>query len=261
MRVPVLIAGVLALLQAFGSQRSEGAAASAAPLLILERTDGGTRAKGLVAYRVAVYADGTVLSAGARTGFGRGRIEATRVSALAELVERARLDDLPAVVESRAEWFDLGDASTTLRWSGSAPAVVRIAGDMRAHAADRELAPHGFVEVLEFLESIPLDEDAASPGAGAVVEFTLEPWTAGDASPFRALIELEPRPWPADLAAPRAGVVRAKAEAAREVSTWVREGRPVTWDGKTWRVRARTLFPFESARSDSAHADEASQPI
>lgn len=260
MRVPVSIGGVLALLLASASGTPDGPAPTAGPLLILERSDAGIRADGLVARRIAVYPDGSVLSAGALPGIGRGRLEAGRVSALVELVDRARLDDLPAVVQSRAAWFDLGDASTTLRWSGPNPAVVRIAGDMRPQAADRELAPHGFVEVLEFLESIPLAEEAGAPIPGAAVEFTLEPWTERDASPFGAVLELAARPWPVHLPAPRAGAARAPVEAAREVSAWAREGRPITWDGKTWRVRARAIFPYESARGEASRAFDAPQP-
>jgi len=260
MRVPVILAAVLATLCASGAQRSDGASASAKPLLILERTDGATRAEGLLARRLAVYPDGSVLSASTLPEFGRGQLEPAQISALTELVSRARLADLPAIVESRADWFDLGDASSALRWSGDDAAEVRVAGDLRADAADRALAPHGFVEVLEFIDSIPISESKEALEGDAVVEFTLEPWTRSDTSPFEAIVDVEPRAWPSGLTAPRGHTARAQGGAARDLAQCAREGRPVTWAGKSWRVRGQTLFPFEVARPRSARSEDAPQP-
>lgn len=251
--------GLLLALCAPGSQHSRGAPAPVPTLLVVERSDPGTRAEGLVARRLAVHADGTVLATGGDLAYARAELEPAALASLCEAVSRARLAELPDIVESRAHWFDLRDAHWTLDWSGAGPAEVRVAGDLRPGSADRALAPHGLVELLEFLESIPL---SGGTGAGfadeAAAEFELEPWSPGDASHFAAFVEVAPLAWPRGAPAPVERRVRAAGEPARALFDAARAGQRVEWSGRTWRVRAKPLFPGESVpraaavRSDGA---------
>ncbi len=248
MRPPLLSALLLAAAVAIETPRSEGAAGAVPVVLVLERTDDAIRAEGMVARRLAVYADGSVLATRGRPELGHGRLDPTQMARLAERVAQARLVDLPAVIESRAIWCHLGTASASLSWSGLGAEAVRVDGDLRPGSADRALAPHGFVEVLEFLEAIPI-EDAAVVDEEfdpAAVEFALDPWTGRDTSPFAALLELEPLPWPSGLPAPRAGTLRAEGHTASELFSAARLARPVQFEGRAWRVRARLLFPHET---------------
>lgn len=248
MRPPLLSALLLVGAVAIESPRSEGAAGVVPVVLVLERTDDAIRAEGMVARRLAVYADGTVLATRGRPELGQGRLDPEQMASLAERVTQARLADLPAVLASRASWCDLGSASASLQWSGLGSETIRVEGDLRPGSADRALAPHGFVEVLEFLESIPIADAAFvdeefDPSA---IEFTLERWTESDASPFTALLDIEPLAWPAGLPAPRVGTMRAEGRNASDLFAASRLTRPVQFEGKSWRVRARLLFPHET---------------
>ncbi|MCY2961831.1 MAG: hypothetical protein NTY35_16865 [Planctomycetota bacterium] len=259
MRVPALTTSLLAALLLSGAPGVEGSTAPAAPLLVFERTDSGTRAEGLVARRTAVYADGTVLTTSAQPGFARGSLAPAELESLALAIGAARLVDLPEVFASRADWFDLGLATSTVRWSGAGAATVRIAGDLRAGAPDRALAPHGLVELIEFLEAIPVHESQGGAGDFLPVGITLEPWAAADASPFRAIFPEESLPWPANLPIPGADSLRVEGEPARLLADAARRARPVVCAGKTWRVHVQPLFPHETAQRTATRPVDAPQ--
>ncbi len=264
MRTPAIMAALLAAAVSFEIPPSSGTAGPVPVVLVLERTDAAVRAEGLVARRTAVYADGSVLFTRGCPTFGRGHLDARALSELAGRVAAARLSDLPEVVEARADWFDVGNASCSLQWSASGTTEVRIEGDLRPAGPDRALAPHGFVEVLEYLESIPLQQDPVdlAPDADVhvtAIDFALEPWTDVEASPFAALVELEPIEWPTALPAPRNGSFRAEGSTARDLFEAARLAQPVRWDGRSWRLRARLLFPHETRAATATGPTETPQ--
>jgi hypothetical protein len=261
MRVPVLSTLLLTAFGAYETPKSAGAVCAPPAVLVFERTDAGVRAEGRIARRLAVYADGSVLATRSGPLLGAGHLDATRMRALAELVAQARLPELPDVLESRASWCELGDASSSLRWSALGGTEARVLGDLRQGSADRALAPHGFVEVIEYLEAIPIESPTTEIEAHVLVsvEFTVEPWSADDASPFEALLELEPLHWPSDQPPPRGNSFRAAGTTASTLFEAARLARPVLWRGTAWRLRANVLFPHESGAPTAAYPARATR--
>jgi len=255
MRVPVLSALLLAAVVAFETPKSAGAVGAPPAVLVFERSDAGVRAEGRIARRLAVYADGSVLATRGGPLLGTGHLDAAEMRALTDIVTQARLFELPDVLESHASWCELGDASSSLRWSALGGTEVRVLGDLRRGSADRALAPHGFVEVIEYLESIPIEAPTTEAEDHELVsiEFTVEPWSVSDASPFDALLELEPLPWPSGQPPPHGNSFRAEGPTASTLFEAARLARPVLWRGTAWRLRAKVLFPHESGAPTASH--------
>lgn len=250
MRVPALLASLLALVPASTPTDAARDPVPLAPLCVLETADDGARADGLVERRLAVYPDGAVIATDGPAAFVHGRLDEHAVADLRAAAERARLADMPAVVDARSRAFDASAASTTLRWSGAAPAVVRVEGDLRRHGPDRAFAPAGFVALVARVEEVALAP--AAPGSALPIperyDFVLERWTARDASPHADPESRAALAWPARVPAPRDGLVSAHGDGARALADAARKSRPVGWNGALWRVRARPLFPLEADR-------------
>jgi hypothetical protein len=256
MRVPALSAALCVGLFSFGLRPSESAAALPPPLLVLERADDGARADGLAARRIAVYADGTLLCAERDGSFPGARLDAAALQELLRRLDAARLGELPAVVATRAAWFDTGGARCTLVWNGREPATVVLEGDLRPGSPDRALAPHGFVEVLEALEGVRPEAagvDAAADAGNERAEFVLEPWSPRARSPQAADPGTDPSAdplaapldWPAEAEPPQGRRALVEGPAARDLWAAARAGRAVRWEGALWRVLVRPLFPRE----------------
>ncbi|MBL8862900.1 MAG: hypothetical protein JNK02_12960 [Planctomycetes bacterium] len=254
MRVPVASAVLCAGILTYGAGPGDGAALGPAPLLVLERSDAAARADGLVARRLAVYPDGLVLAVEPDGTLPRGQLRPAALADLLAQVEAAHLDELPAILAARIDWFDVGDAWCVLQGSAPAGPTVRVDGDLRPGSRDRALAPHGFVEILERLESVELSVVDGAPTATRV-GFRLEPWTPRALSPFAGVDELEPLPFPSGAEAPEAREFQAEGELAQRLLEVARAGRALRWSGRDWRILATPRFPREADERTAAGAN------
>ncbi len=226
-------------------------------MLRIDRADAGVRDAGLVARGLALDGDGT-LRVWSPAGWEIRPLGAAARARLARLSSEANLAALPQVVESRARWFDLREASTTLVWGVAPDERATIEADLRPGSADRALAPHGVVELLEALEETIAAVPPARIEPPAAWDVRLELLDGNEPANLYEVFagDVEPLAWPAatpepaDAAEPGA---RADGAAGWEFLEAARQRRPVAWAGRTWNVLVRPLPPA-AAVTDRARA-------